>query len=273
MAKLMTNEWIERYSRQIILPEIGAKGQTKLSEAKVLVIGAGGIGSPTAFYLAAAGIGKIGIVDSDDVELSNLQRQILHSTNDIGRPKVTSAKERLEALNPDIEVVPHSVRLTSENIMDILVDYDIVVDGSDNFATRYLVNDACVLSGKPLVTGAVIGFEAQGTTVIPKESACYRCIFPTPPPPGFAPSCREAGVIGTICGVIGSVLATEVIKLILGKGDLLTNQLFLCNLFTMEFRKISLRRNPKCPLCGDSPTITQLIDYEEFCQVPRDGEV
>jgi len=267
VGKLITDEWIERYSRQIILPEVGVKGQSKLAEGKVLIIGAGGIGSPTAFYLAAAGIGKIGIVDSDDVELSNLQRQILHSTNDLGRPKVASAKERLEALNPDVEVVTHYLRLTSENIWEVLSDYDIVVDGSDNFSTRYLVNDVCVLSNKLLVTGAVLGFEAQATTVIPKESACYRCIFPAPPPTRFAPSCREAGVIGTVCGVVGSVLATEVIKLLLGKGGLLTNRLFTCNLLTMEFRKIDVRRNPECPVCGDSPVVTQSADYEEFCRL------
>ncbi|MCS7254508.1 MAG: HesA/MoeB/ThiF family protein [Armatimonadetes bacterium] len=268
MFQSFTDEWVERYSRQLILPEVGAKGQRKLAEAKVLVIGAGGIGSPVSLYLAAAGVGRIGIVDSDDVELSNLQRQILHTTCDISRPKVVSAKEKLETLNPDVEVVPYCLRLTSENITDIISDYDLVVDGSDNFATRYLVNDACVLSGKPLSSGAILRFEAQATTILPRESACYRCIFPAPPPPGLVPSCQEAGVIGTVCGLIGSVQATEVIKLILGKGELLSDWLFVCDLLSMEFRKIRLRRDRRCPVCGDSPTITQLIDYEEFCRLP-----
>ena len=262
LTKLMKNERIERHSHKTILPEIGARGEGDLAEGKVLVIGARGMGLSTAFYLATA-IGKIGILDRDDVEISNLERQILYSTNEISCRKVNSAKERLEAPNPEIEVVPHSVRLTSENIMDTLVDYDIVVYGSDNFATLYLVDDACVLSGKPFVTGGVIGFETQGT-IIPKEDTSYRCIFPKPPSLGFAPSCREGGVIG-------SVLATEVTKLILGEGDLLTDQPLLCNIFTVDFRKINLRRNPKSPLCGDNPTITQPINYEESCLMPRDG--
>lgn len=262
-----SDEWIERYSRQLILPEVGAKGQRKINEARVLIVGAGGLGSPVSLYLAAAGVGTIGIVDSDAVELSNLHRQIVHTSYDVGHPKALSAKETLEAINPDVEVIPYQARLTSENIMDIIADYDVVVDGSDNFPTRYLVNDACVMLGKPLSSGAILRFEAQVTTIIPKQSACYRCIFPAPPPPGHVPSCQEAGVIGPICGIIGAIQATEVVKLIIGKGELLTDRMLVCDALRMEFRKIHLRRNTDCPVCGENPTITSLIDYEEFCQL------
>ncbi|HIE53388.1 MAG TPA: molybdopterin-synthase adenylyltransferase MoeB [Armatimonadetes bacterium] len=265
-----SEEWLERYSRQLILPEVGGKGQRKINEARVLIVGAGGLGSPCALYLAAAGVGTLGVVDSDAVELSNLQRQILHTTFDLNRPKALSAQETLQALNPEVEVRPYQMRLTSENALDIVADYDIVVDGSDNFPTRYLVNDACLLTGKPLVTGAILRFEAQVTTIIPGQTGCYRCLFPTPPPPGQVPSCQEAGVLGPVCGIVGSLQAGEVLKLILGRGELLANWMFLYDGFTLEFHKVRLRRDPDCPLCGEHPRITELIDYEEFCQVARE---
>lgn len=262
-----TEEQIKRYSRHIILPEVGGKGQKKLLRSKVFLVGAGGLGSPAAFYLAAAGVGKIGIADNDNVDLSNLQRQILHSNNDVDRPKVISAKETLEALNPDVEVVPYNERLTSENIMDIFKDYDVILDGSDNFPTRYLVNDACVLMGKPLSHGSVFRFDGQATTIIPGKGPCYRCMFEVPPPPDLVPSCQEAGVLGVITGTIGVIQATEVVKLILGKGELLMGKLLLYDSLKMDFRKLNIRRNPQCPICGENPTIKELIDYEEFCQV------
>lgn len=261
-----SEEQIKRYSRHIILNEIGGKGQKKLLESKVFLVGAGGLGSPAGFYLAAAGVGKLGIIDNDDVDHSNLQRQILHSFKDVGYPKALSAKATLEALNPDVEVVPYMQRLTSENIMDIIKDYDVILDGSDNFPTRYLVNDACVLSGKPLSHGSIFKFEGQATTIVPGETPCYRCLFETPPPPDMVPSCQEAGVLGVLPGLIGSVQATEVVKLLLGKGELLKGKLLLYNALTMEFTKVRIRKNPKCPVCGDNPTIKELIDYQEFCQ-------
>ncbi|MBT3354238.1 MAG: molybdopterin-synthase adenylyltransferase MoeB [Candidatus Scalindua sp.] len=262
-----TDEQIDRYSRHIILPEVGGKGQKKLLESKVFLVGAGGLGSPAAFYLAAAGIGKIGISDNDDVDFSNLQRQILHSTKDVGRPKVQSAKETLEALNPDIEVVPYTERLNSENIIDIIKDYDVILDGSDNFPTRYLVNDACVMLGKPLSHGSIFRFDGQATTILPGQGPCYRCLYESPPPPDLVPSCQEAGVLGIIAGIIGVVQATEVIKLRLEKGELLNGKLLLYDSLNMDFKKLKIQRNPACPMCGENPTIKELIDYEEFCQV------
>ena len=262
-----TDEQIKRYSRHIILPEVGGKGQKKLLKAKVFLVGAGGLGSPAAYYLAAVGVGKIGIADMDNVDLSNLQRQILHSNKDLDYSKALSAKETLEDLNPDVEVVPYTERLTSENIIDIIKDYDVVLDGSDNFPTRYLVNDACVLLGKPLSHGSIFRFEGQATTIVPGKGPCYRCIFETPPPPDLVPSCQEAGVLGVLPGVIGVIQATEVIKLILGKGDLLIGELLLYDSLKMDFKKLKVKRNPECPICGENPTIKELIDYEEFCQV------
>ena len=265
----LNNEQIERYSRQILLPNVGGKGQEKLLNAKVLIIGVGGLGSPCAVYLACAGIGKLGIVDSDSVELNNLQRQILHSTKDVGRPKVESAKERINAINTDVEVIPFNLRLTSENILDIIKDYDIIVDGSDNFPTRYLVNDACVLLKKPLSHGGIFRFDGQAITILPGESACYRCLFPEPPPPGLVPSCQEAGILGAVAGVIGTIQANEVLKYILGLGELLTEKLLVFNALESSFRQVKVLRDPKCPVCGETPTITKLIDYEEFCQLRR----
>jgi adenylyltransferase/sulfurtransferase len=262
-----TDEQINRYSRHIILPEVGGKGQKKLLESKVFLVGAGGLGSPAAFYLAAAGIGKIGISDNDVVDFSNLQRQILHSTKDVGHLKVQSAKETLEDLNPDIEVVPYTERLNSENIIDIINDYDVILDGSDNFPTRYLVNDACVMLGKPLSHGSIFRFDGQATTILPGKGPCYRCLYETPPPPDLVPSCQEAGVLGIIAGIIGVVQATEVIKLQLGKGNLLNGKLLLYDSLNMDFKKLNIQRNPACPMCGENPTIKELIDYEEFCQV------
>jgi len=262
-----TEEQIKRYSRHIILPEVGGRGQKKLLNSKVFLVGAGGLGSPAAYYLAAAGVGKIGIADNDNVDLSNLQRQILHSSRKLDTSKALSAKETLEDLNPDVEVVPYEVRLTSENITDIIKDYDIILDGSDNFPTRYLVNDACVLLGKPLSHGSIFRFEGQATTIIPGKGPCYRCIFESPPPPDMVPSCQEAGVLGVLPGIIGVIQATEVIKLILGKGDLLLGELLFYDSLRMDFKRLKIRRNPKCPVCSENPTITELIDYEEFCRV------
>ena len=262
-----TDEQINRYSRHIILPEVGGKGQKKLLDSKVFLVGAGGLGSPAAFYLAAAGIGKIGISDNDVVDFSNLQRQILHSTKDVGRLKIQSAKETLEDLNPDIEVIPYKERLNSENIIDIIKDYDVILDGSDNFPTRYLVNDACVMLGKPLSHGSIFRFDGQATTILPGKGPCYRCLYETPPPPDLVPSCQEAGVLGIIAGIIGVVQATEVIKLQLGKGNLLNGKLLIYDSLDMDFKKLKIQRNPACPICGENPTIKELIDYEEFCQV------
>lgn len=266
-----TEEQIERYSRHIILPEVGGKGQRKLLESKVLVVGAGGLGSPVCLYLAAAGVGTIGLVDSDTVELSNLQRQVLHATSDVGRSKCLSAKETMEAINPDVRVVTHDLRLSSANILDIIRDYDIVVDGSDNFPTRYLVNDACVMSGKPLSHAGILRFEGQVTTIIPGQGPCYRCLYPEPPPPGMVPSCQEAGILGATAGVVGTIQAAEVLKLILGIGNPLAGRLLLYNALDMTFREVAVVRQPECPVCGDNPTVTELIDYEEFCSLRGRG--
>lgn len=263
----LNEEQIERYSRQIILPGVGGKGQEKLLDAKVLIIGAGGLGSPAALYLACAGVGKIGIVDSDSVELNNLQRQIVHSTADVGRPKVESAAERLKGINGDIEVVPYNLRVTSDNILDIIKDYDIVVDGSDNFPTRYLVNDACVISSKPLSHGGIFRFDGQAITILPGESACYRCLFAEPPPQGMVPGCQEAGILGAVAGIIGTIQANEVLKYILGLGNLLAGKILIFNALESSFRQVKAPRDPECPVCGDNPTVTELIDYAEFCNV------
>lgn len=265
----LRDDQIERYSRQIILPNVGGKGQEKILKARVLVIGAGGLGSPCALYLASAGVGKLGIVDSDKVELNNLQRQIIHSTQNVGRLKVESAKERLNAINTDIEVIPYNVRLTSQNIMDVIKDYDMVVDGSDNFPTRYLVNDACVLSKKPFSHGGIFRFDGQAITIVPGEGPCYRCLFPEPPPPGLVPSCQEAGILGAVAGVIGTIQANEVLKYILGIGNLLAGKLLIFNALDSSFRHVKVPKDPNCSVCGESPTIKKLIDYEQFCQMRR----
>jgi molybdopterin/thiamine biosynthesis adenylyltransferase/rhodanese-related sulfurtransferase len=262
-----TSEQLIRYSRHFLLPEVGEEGQAKLLKAKVLMIGAGGLGSPSAYYLAAAGVGTIGIIDNDVVDVSNLQRQILHANDRVGMPKVESAKKTLEGLNPDVKVVPYEAKLTSENIMEIIKDYDLVVDGCDNFPTRYLVNDACVLTGKPNVHGSIFQFEGQATVFYPGKGPCYRCLYPEPPPAEMAPSCAEAGVLGVLPGLIGTIEALEAIKLILGRGDSLIGRLLCFNTLTMEINDLKLRRDPRCPMCGDNPTIHELIDYEEFCSL------
>jgi len=262
-----TPEQLIRYSRHFLLPEVGEDGQAKLLQARVLMVGAGGLGSPSAYYLAAAGVGTIGIIDNDVVDISNLQRQILHANDRVGMPKVESAKKTLEGLNPDVKVIPYQAKLTSENIMEILKEYDLVVDGCDNFPTRYLVNDACVLAGKPNVHGSIFQFEGQATVFYPGKGPCYRCLYPEPPPAEMAPSCAEAGVLGVLPGLIGTIEALEAIKIILGKGDSLIGRLLCFNTLTMEINDLKLRRDANCPLCGDHPTIHELIDYEEFCSL------
>ena len=252
------------------MPQVGPAGQRKLMEAKVLVVGAGGLGGPAALYLALAGVGTIGIVDFDIVDLSNLQRQVLHQNDDVGKPKVESAKETLNAYNPDVNVVLHNTPLTSDNAMEIIPQYDIVVNGADNFTTRYLVNDASYFAGKTLVDGSILLFDGQATVFMP-GNGCYRCLFPAPPPPGLVPSCAEAGVLGALTGVMGSIQAIEMIKQVLEIGESLVSRLLLFDALTMEFRIVKLRRDPKCPLCGDDPTITELIDYEGFCGAPFPG--
>jgi adenylyltransferase/sulfurtransferase len=251
------------------LPEVGLEGQKKICSASVLCLGAGGLGSPIAMYLAAAGIGKLGILDFDSVDLSNLQRQIIHGTADVGRPKTQSARETIHRLNPNVEVVLHDIRLTRENALELLRPYDIVVDGTDNFPTRYLTNDACVLLRKPNVYGSIFRFEGQASLFAPHLGGpCYRCLYPEPPPPGAVPSCAEGGVLGVLPGIIGLIQATETLKLILGQGTSLLNRLLLFNALDMQFRELKLRRDPQCPLCGDNPIITQLIDYQTFCGIP-----
>ncbi len=263
----LTPDEIKRYSRHLILPEVGVDGQQKLKAAKVLLIGAGGLGSPAGLYLAAAGVGRLGIVDFDAVDFSNLQRQILHGTSDVGRSKLASAKDRLLAINPELEVDTFETALTSKNALDLFRDYDVVVDGTDNFPTRYLVNDACVLLGKPNAYGSIFRFEGQASVFAVPGGPCYRCLYPEPPPPGLVPSCAEGGVLGVLPGVIGTIQATEAIKLILGVGQPLVGRLLLYDAFTMKFRELKLRRDPACPVCGDHPTVTALIDYDQFCGV------
>jgi molybdopterin/thiamine biosynthesis adenylyltransferase/rhodanese-related sulfurtransferase len=264
----MTKDAQLRYSRQMIMPEVGPEGQQRLNAAKVLCIGAGGLGSPAALYLAAAGVGTLGLVDFDDVDLSNLQRQILHGTKDVGRRKLDSARDRLRDVNPSIEIETHACRFTSANGMEIVSKYDVVVDGSDNFPTRYLSNDVCVFAKKPNVYGSVFRFDGQSTVFAPHLGGpCYRCLFPEPPPPGSVPNCAQAGVLGVLPGIIGTIQANEAIKLILGVGESLIGRLLYCDALKMKFREFNLRRDPQCPVCGDSPTITKPIDYEQFCGV------
>ena len=264
-------EQIRRYSRQIILPNVGGKGQRKLLESKVLLIGAGGLGSPAGYYLAAAGVGTLGFVDFDVVDLSNLHRQILHNTERVGQPKTASAAQTIAQLNPDVQVIQHQEWLTSENAMRILEPYDVVIDGSDNFPAKYLTNDACVLLGKPLVFGAVFQFDGQTSVFLPNEGPCYRCIFPEPPPPGSVPSCQEAGVFGAVPGVIGTIQAVEAIKLLLGLGESLSGRLLVYDGLMAEFLEVKIQKSPDCPLCGEEPTVTELIDYEIFCGLRHAG--
>jgi sulfur-carrier protein adenylyltransferase/sulfurtransferase len=262
-----TDEQIERYSRHIILPEVGGVGQAKMLSARVLLIGAGGLGSPAAYYLAAAGIGHMGLVDFDVVDLSNLQRQIIHSTERIGQLKTESAKKTIQALNPDVQVTVFNERLDSKNIMRIFEGYDYVLDGTDNFATRYLINDACVMTGKTNIHGSIFRFEGQATVFKPKVGPCYRCLYPEPPPPGLVPNCQEGGVLGALAGVIGNLQAVETLKMVLGIGNPLIGTLLLYDALNTEFRRLKLKKDPNCPICGDSPTIKELIDYEEFCGI------
>jgi sulfur-carrier protein adenylyltransferase/sulfurtransferase len=264
---------ILRYSRHLIMPEVALEGQKKLKAAKVLCIGAGGLGSPLALYLAAAGVGRLGIVDFDVVDFTNLQRQIIHSTANVGRLKLDSAKERIAEINPYVQVDTYETALTSENALELFEPYDIIVDGTDNFPTRYLVNDACVLLGKPNVYGSIFRFEGQATVFYAKEGPCYRCLYPEPPPPGLVPSCAEGGVLGVLPGVIGVIQAIETVKLILGKGESLIGRLLLFDALKMKFRELKLRKNPECPICGDTPTIHELIDYQEFCGVNLQPEI
>lgn len=266
-APSLSNDEIARYSRHLLLPEVGMEGQQKLKAAKVLCVGTGGLGSPLAFYLAAAGVGTLGLIDFDVVDASNLQRQIIHSTKDIGRLKLDSAEEKLQALNPYMKIVKYNTMLLSNNAMEIFKDFDIVADGTDNFPTRYLVNDACVLSGKPNVYGSIFRFEGQASVFATKQGPCYRCLYPEPPPPGLVPSCAEGGVLGILPGLVGIIQATEVIKLILGQGDPLIGRLLLVDSLGMRFRELKLRKNPDCPVCGTHPTVTALIDYEQFCGI------
>jgi len=264
---------IRRYSRHLLLPEVGMYGQLKLKNSSALVVGTGGLGAPLTMYLAAAGVGRIGLVDYDVVDESNLQRQVIFSTQDIGRPKLEAAKNRIEGINPNVEVTLHEVRLSSKNAMSILRDYDVVVDGTDNFPTRYLVNDACVLLGKPNVYGSIFRWEGQASVFWAAKGPCYRCLYPEPPPPGLVPSCAEGGVFGVLPGIVGSIQATEALKILLGKGDLLIGRLLVFDAIEMKFRELRLRKNRECPVCGDTPTVKELIDYEEFCGVGREAEV
>ena len=264
-----TDEQIERYSRHIILPEVGGEGQSRLLESKVLLVGAGGLGSPAAFYLAAAGIGNMGIIDFDTVDLSNLQRQIIHNTERIGMLKTESAKKTITALNPDVNVTVFNEKLCSENILRLFEGYDYILDGTDNFATRYLINDACVMTGKANIHGSIFRFEGQVTIFKSDEGPCYRCLYPEPPPPGMVPNCQEGGVLGVLAGVIGNLQVVETLKLILGKGETLIGYLLIYDALKTEFRKLKLKKDPQCPVCSDQPTITELIDYEEFCGLSR----
>jgi molybdopterin-synthase adenylyltransferase len=268
---MFTEEQLQRYSRQLILSQVGGAGQAKIKKARVLCVGAGGLGSPAALYLAAAGVGVLGLVDDDPVDLSNLHRQILHYTTDVGRPKVLSAKAKLESLNPETDVKVHRLRLEAANALDLIRGYDVVLDGSDNFPTRYLVNDACVLAGLALVSGAVLGLEGQVTTILPRQGHCYRCLFPEPPSPEAVQSCAEAGVLGPVAGVTGSLQAMEALKIILGLPGVLSGRLLSCNLSAMSFREIPVRRRADCALCGEAPSITALVDYEQFCGAAGPG--
>jgi sulfur-carrier protein adenylyltransferase/sulfurtransferase len=270
-VEALTKDEILRYSRHLIIPEVGIDGQQKLKAAKVLLIGAGGLGAPLGLYLSAAGVGRIGLVDFDVVDFTNLQRQVIHSTKDVGRNKIDSAAEKMQGINPNLQIVKHETALSSENALDILKDYDLVVDGTDNFPTRYLVNDACVLLKKPNVYGSIFRFEGQATIFATEGGPCYRCLYPEPPPPGLVPSCAEGGVLGILPGTIGLIQATEAVKLILGIGEPLIGRLLLYDALAMRFRELKLRKNPECPMCGEHPTITELIDYHQFCGVPSPG--
>ena len=263
----LTNDEVLRYSRHLIMPEVGMEGQLKLKAAKVLCIGAGGLGSPLALYLAAAGVGTLGVVDFDVVDYTNLQRQVIHTTADVGRKKLDSAADKVKAINPFIQLRPFETRLTSENALELFRDFDIIVDGTDNFPTRYLVNDACVLTGKPNVYGSIFRFEREVSVFATQDGPCYRCLYPEPPPPGLVPSCAEGGVLGILPGLVGIMQATEAIKLILGKGEPLIGRLLLVDALGMRFRELKLRKNPECPACGKHPTVTKLIDYNEFCGI------
>jgi len=266
-AVTLNNDEILRYSRHLIMPEVGMEGQQKLKAARVLCIGAGGLGSPLALYLAAAGVGTLGIVDFDVVDYTNLQRQIIHTTVDVGRKKLDSAADKLKAINPFLNLRTFDTKLSSENALALFNEFDIIADGTDNFPTRYLVNDACVLTGKPNVYGSIFRFEGQASVFATEEGPCYRCLYPEPPPPGLVPSCAEGGVLGILPGLVGVMQATEVIKLILGKGEPLIGRLLLIDALGMKFRELKLRKNPDCPVCGKNPTVTQLIDYNEFCGI------
>ena len=266
-AASLSKEEVLRYSRHLIMPEVGMDGQVKLKAARVLCIGTGGLGSPLALYLAAAGVGKIGLVDFDVVDFSNLQRQIIHFTSDVGRSKLDSAADKLHDLNPSIEIEKFGERLTSANALGLFKQFDIIVDGTDNFPTRYLVNDACVLTGKPNVYGSIFRFEGQASVLATKSGPCYRCWYPEPPPPGLVPSCAEGGVLGILPGLVGVIQATEAIKLILGTGDSLIGRVLLVDALAMKFREVKLRKDPKCPVCGDHPSVTELIDYNQFCGI------
>jgi molybdopterin/thiamine biosynthesis adenylyltransferase len=266
-AQPLTPQQVKRYSRHIIMPQVGSRGQRKLIDSKVLIVGAGGLGGPAALYLALAGVGTIGIIDFDVVDLSNLQRQVLHRNDSVGKRKVLSAQQTLNAYNPEVKIVPHEVWLNSDNAMDIISQYDMVVNGADNFPSRYLVNDACYLLNKPLIDGSILIFDGQATVFMPGKG-CYRCLFPSPPPPGLVPNCAEAGVLGALTGLVGSIQATETLKLILGVGETLTSRLLLIDALNMDFREVKLKRNPKCPLCGENPTVKELTDYEAFCGMP-----
>src|SRR5438067_8514254 len=264
----LSNDEILRYSRHLIMPEVGMQGQQKLKAAHVLCIGTGGLGSPLALYLAAAGVGTLGLVDFDVVDYTNLQRQIIHSTADVGRKKLDSAADKLKAINPYLNLRTFDTRLSSENALELFRDFDIIADGTDNFPTRYLVNDACVLTGKPNVYGSIFRFEGQASVFATKQGPCYRCLYPEPPPPGLVPSCAEGGVLGILPGLVGIIQATETIKLILGSGDSLVGRLLLVDAMAMRFRELKLKKNPECPVCGTHPTVTKLIDYEQFCGIP-----
>ena len=270
-VRTLTPYQVQRYSRHIIMPQVGSAGQRALLNSRVLVVGAGGLGSPIALYLALAGVGAIGIIDFDTVDITNLQRQILHRNDDVGRPKVESARDTILAYNPDVSVITHDGALDSENAMGIFAEYDVIVSGADNFAVRYLINDAAYLSGKPLVDGSVLIFDGRATVYQPGQG-CYRCVFPDPPPPGEVPNCAEAGVLGMMPGLVGAIQATETVKLIVGIGEPLIGRLMMIDGLNMEFRELKIRRNPDCPLCGDNPTVTEPIDYEIFCGVSVTGE-
>lgn len=271
-AVTLSRDEVKRYSRHLIMPEVGVEGQKKLKGSSVLLVGTGGLGSPLALYLVSAGVGRIGLVDFDVVETTNLQRQVLYTTQDVGRPKLQAAKERLTAINPFVTIETHEVRLSAENALEILKNYDVIADGTDNFPTRYLVNDACVLLKKPNVYGSIFRFEGQASVFDSTKGPCYRCLYPEPPPPGLVPSCAEGGVLGILPGIIGTIQATETIKLLIGQGEPLIGRLLLFNALKMRFRELKLRKNPACPVCGPNPSVTKLIDYEEFCGMGHGGQ-